>query len=204
MVRSDPVGHPLENPKHEKVARLSSTGDRTRIEAYMEVYGASRKVAQNRCGSAWWTASGIAERVKQLQADLASGAVEAAVFEREWLHAQLKTVITRCMQGEEIEVNGIPTGEWKFDPNNALKGIELADRAAKGGPTLVKETRSRRVVDDPAENMTDEELLAEKERLDAIFHERRQRDQRPGAGEASTTERAGTSVPTAPDVPSVH
>lgn len=46
----------------------------------------------------------------------------------DWIVAKIREVAGRCLQEQPVLVNGVPTGEWKFDASNGLKALELLGR----------------------------------------------------------------------------
>ncbi len=64
----------------------------------------------------------IANRIEALLERQAEYALET----REWVDAQLKEVVNRCMQKVPVlDRSGKPTGEWKFDGRNANAALHL-------------------------------------------------------------------------------
>jgi phage terminase small subunit len=47
-------------------------------------------------------------------------------IDADWVLNKLVQVVERCMQGQQVlDEEGIPTGEWKFDPAGATRALHL-------------------------------------------------------------------------------
>lgn len=78
-------------------------------------------------------------------------AADNALVTAEYIIKSIKSVADRCMQAEQVMVQGQPTGEYKFDASGANKSLELLGRHLKmftdkidlTASLVIKRTRKR-------------------------------------------------------------
>lgn len=56
---------------------------------------------------------------------------EKTAITAEYVLETIKSTIARCSQAEPVLINGEPSGEYKFDAANTLKGCELLGKHLK-------------------------------------------------------------------------
>jgi len=112
---------PLTNPKHEQFARNLSIHKMGVTDSYIK---AGYKLAQRKHAST--AASQLKRRldVQNRVAHLLEKTVEIDVQTREWVDAQLREIVDRCMQAKpHYDRNGKADGQWHFDAANANKAL---------------------------------------------------------------------------------
>lgn len=83
---------------------------------------------------------------------------EKTAITAEYVLETIKSTIARCSQAEPVLINGEPSGEYKFDAANTLKGCELlgkhlklfSDRIELSGSVQITKIE-RRIIDEKAE-----------------------------------------------------
>lgn len=114
---------PLLNPKHEKFCRNVAIGAMSALEAYK---GAGFVVASNSIAST--SASALKRRLEITNRieQLALATIELDVKNREWVDAQLREIVERCMQGKpHLNKAGFPDGHWMFDARGSTSALQL-------------------------------------------------------------------------------
>lgn len=113
---------PLLNPIHEKFCRNVALLTMPDIDAYLAA-GCESKNRRSASGYA----STIRKRIKVQNRIIALTelAIEQDLATREWIDTQLKEVALRCMQKVPVIVDGVGTGEWKFDARGANAALHL-------------------------------------------------------------------------------
>lgn len=108
-------------PRHAKfVAEYLKTSNAT--QAYLAAgYNATTEAA--RAGAArLLTNANVRECLRRAREDAAI----AAQINQEWVLRNIRDVALRCMQAEPVlNHEGEPTGEYTFNANGALRGLEL-------------------------------------------------------------------------------
>ncbi len=114
---------PLEDPLREKFCQNVAIQGMKGGKAYMAAGYATRNASRaSHAGSALRKRIEIANRIEALLERQAEYALES----REWVDAQLKEVVNRCMQKVSVlDRHGRPTGVWKFDGKNANQALHL-------------------------------------------------------------------------------
>ncbi len=114
---------PLEDPLREKFCLNVAIQGMKGGKAYMAAGYATRNASRaSHAGSALRKRIEIANRIEALLERQAEYALES----REWVDAQLKEVVNRCMQKVPVvDRHGKPTGVWKFDGKNANQALHL-------------------------------------------------------------------------------
>lgn len=114
--------------KQEKYVQGLFTGLSQR-EAYKASYSCKgmtdKTVDEAACRS--YGDSKIITRLNELKNKVA----QKNIITAEWVLNNLKVIAERCMQSEPITVNGMPTGEFKFDSSGANKSLELLGKHLK-------------------------------------------------------------------------
>lgn len=141
---------PLEDPLREKFCQNVAIHGMNGGAAYMAA-GYKTKNASNasNAGSVLRKRVEIANRIEALLERQAEYALET----REWVDAQLKEVVNRCMQKVPVlDRNGKPCGEWKFDGRNANAALHLM---GKDRGMFVEKVQ---IIDDELANKTPEQV----------------------------------------------
>lgn len=114
---------PLEDPLREKFCQNVAIHGMKGGAAYMAAGYATRNASRaSHAASGLRKRIGIANRIEALLERQAEYALET----REWVDAQLKEVVNRCMQKVPVlDRHGKPCGEWKFDGKNANQALHL-------------------------------------------------------------------------------
>ncbi len=114
---------PLEDPLREKFCQNVAIQGMKGGKAYMAAGYATKNASRaSHAGSALRKRIEIANRIEALLERQAEYALES----REWVDAQLKEVVNRCMQKIAVlDRHGKPTGVWKFDGKNANQALHL-------------------------------------------------------------------------------
>jgi hypothetical protein len=112
---------PLENPKWEKFCRNIALLNMATMMAYLDAFDGKNKSYASGKGGTLRKKIEIQNRIIQLS----ERAIEQDLITREWIYTQLKEVAERCMQKVPVIVNGIKTGEWKFDARGANTALQL-------------------------------------------------------------------------------
>jgi phage terminase small subunit len=69
--------------------------------------------------------------VKEYVQSLMDERSERVEITADYVLTSIHEITERCKQGVPVLVDGEPTGEWKFEPNAALKGCELLGKHLK-------------------------------------------------------------------------
>jgi phage terminase small subunit len=73
----------------------------------------------------------IKPNIAQCIQELFNERAEKVEISAEYVITSIKSVAERCMQAEQVMVQGEPTGEYKFDAAGANKSLELLGRHLK-------------------------------------------------------------------------
>lgn len=122
-------------------SKATKTGDPSKLtqkqRQFVREYLIDRNATQAaiRCGYSAKTAKQQGSRLftnADIQAAIEAGnakAAERAELTVAGVLADIKTVVSRCMQEEPVlDKDGNPTGEYRFEASPALKGLELLGR----------------------------------------------------------------------------
>jgi hypothetical protein len=114
---------PLENPLREKFCQNVAIHGMKGGAAYMAAGFTTKNASRaSHAASSLRKRIEIANRIEALLERQAEYALET----REWVDAQLKEVVNRCMQKVPVlDRQGKPCGEWKFDGRNANAALHL-------------------------------------------------------------------------------
>lgn len=109
----------LSNPRHERFAQELAKG-KSAGQAYAEAgykpcdQNASRLIRN--------------DKVQARKAELQDRAAVQVSVTREWVLERLIENANRAMQAVEVVVNGVPTGEYRYEGNVANRALELVGK----------------------------------------------------------------------------
>lgn len=69
--------------------------------------------------------------IQEYVQSLMDARVQRVEITADYVLKSIHEITERCKQGVPVLVEGQPTGEWKFEPNAALKGCELLGKHLK-------------------------------------------------------------------------
>jgi len=144
---------PLEHPLREKFCQNVAIQGMKGGAAYMAAGFTTKNASRASHGaSALRKRIEIANRIEALLERQAEYALET----REWVDAQLKEVVNRCMQKVPVlDRHGKPTGVWKFDGKNANQALHLMGKDRGMFADKVEVVNP----DQATEGKTDEEVM---------------------------------------------
>jgi len=111
----------LEDPRHEKFCRNVVLLGMNNADAYAKAGYKANKTTLVTRASRLRRSLVIRNRINALS----ERAIEHDLANREWVDAQLKEVVDRCMQKTPVILNGKETGEYKFDARGANTALQL-------------------------------------------------------------------------------
>ncbi len=140
---------PLDNPQHERFARLIYQG-KTNAEAY-EMAGYSRHD-----GNASRLRNN--DNVKERLNELAQEAAKVATLDRTYVIQGLMQVVEQSLTKRELkDKKGNPSGIFVYDSAGATKALELLGKT-EGLSLFITKTETRTIKD--ISDLTEEEILS--------------------------------------------
>jgi len=148
---------PLKRLRWERFAIIQATGSATSQGEAYEQAGYPPSKNREQLGSKLALKPEVKGRILFLKTQRANESVEKAVITDTWVDEKVIEIVMRCMQAVAVKDKlGNETGEWRFDPRSALKGLELL------GMDLGKFVRKAEVKTgtiDPFEGKSDDDLV---------------------------------------------
>ena len=119
----------LDNPRWEKFAELTATGQK-RADAYIGAgYRTKTREVATKRGGALYAKPEIKARVTEIETALRENSVLRAEVDREWVLRGLKENIHRASQVKPVlNRQGEPTGQYKYEPSAVNRGYELVGK----------------------------------------------------------------------------